>query len=84
MQANTLMVNFKKTKFILFGNKCQSYSINISCSQQTVSQVDYVWYLGILTDFELTWTSHLENSEKKSLIEPAFYLNSNLSPMCVC
>jgi len=39
--------------------------MNIFCSQQTISQVDYVTYLGILIDSTLTWTSHLDNLGKK-------------------
>ena len=37
MQANKLTINFKKTNFILFGDKSQSqrHSMNIFCSQQT-------------------------------------------------
>ena len=48
MQANKLTINFKKTNFILFGDKSQRHSMNIFCSQQTISQVDSVKYLGIL------------------------------------
>ena len=39
--------------------------MNIFCSQQTISQVDSVKYLGILIDSKLTWTPHLENLGKK-------------------
>jgi len=65
IQANKLTINFKKTNFILFGDKSQRHSINIFCSEQTLSQVDSVKYLGILIDSKLTWTSHLENLGKK-------------------
>ena len=58
MQANKLTINFKKTNFILFGDKSQRHSMNIFCSQQTIFQVDSVKYLGILIDFKLTWASH--------------------------
>ena len=65
MQANKLTINFKKTNFILFGDKSQRHSMNIFCSQQTISQVDSVKYLGILIDSKLTWNSHLEHLGKK-------------------
>jgi len=65
MQANKLTINFKKTNFILFGDKSQKHSMNIFCSQQIISQVDSVKYLGILIDSKLKWTSHLENLGKK-------------------
>jgi len=39
--------------------------MNIFCSQQTISQVDSVKYLGILFYSKLTWTSHLEHLGKK-------------------
>jgi len=84
MQANKLTINYEKTNFILFGDKSQKHSMDIFCSQQTISQVDSVKYLGILIDSELKWTSHLENLGKRSLVEPAFYLNSNHLLMCIC
>jgi len=59
MQGNKLTINFKKSKFILFGDKSQRHSMNIFCSQQTISHVASVKYLGILIDSKLTWTSHL-------------------------
>jgi len=58
--------------------------MNIFCSQQTITQVDSVKYLGILIDSKLTWTSQLENIGKKTFVEPAFYLNSKLLPPCIC
>jgi len=61
MQTNKLTINFEKTNFILFGDKSQKHNMNIFCSQQTISQVDSVKYLGILIDSKLTWISHLEN-----------------------
>ena len=61
MQTNKLTINFEKTNFILFGDKNQKHNMNIFCSQQTISQVDSVKYLGILIDSKLTWISHLEN-----------------------
>ena len=65
MQANKLTINFKKTKFILFGDKSQRHSMIIFCSQQTTSQVDSVKYLGIFIDSKLTWNPHLEHLGKK-------------------
>jgi len=65
MQGNKSTINFKKTNFILFGDKSQRHSMNMFCSQQTISQVDSVKYLRILMDSKLTWTSHLENLGKK-------------------
>ena len=65
MQTNKLKINFEKTDFILFGAKSQKHSMNIFCSQQTISQVDSVKYLGILIDSKLKWTSHLENLGEK-------------------
>jgi len=64
MQANKLTINFKKTYFILFGDKSQRHRMNIFCSQQTISQVDSVKYVGILNDSKLMWTSHIENLDK--------------------
>ena len=61
MQANKVTINFKKTNFVLFGDESQRHSMNIFCSEQTISQVDSAKYLGILVDSKLTWTSHLEN-----------------------
>jgi len=65
MQANKLTINFKKTNFILFGDKSQKHSMNIFCSQQSITQVDSVKYLGILIDSKLKWTSNLKNLGKK-------------------
>ena len=65
MQANKLTINYKKTNFVLFGDKRQRHSMNIFCSQKTISLVDSVKYLGILIDSKLTWTSCLENLGEK-------------------
>ena len=65
MQTNKLTINFEKTNFILFGDESQRHSMNIFCSQETISQVDSVKYLGILIDYKLTWNSHLEHLGKK-------------------
>jgi len=35
--------------------------MNRFCSQQTISHLDAVQYLGILTDSKLTWNSHSES-----------------------
>ena len=40
--------------------------MNIFCSQQTISQVDSVKYLGILIDSKQTWNNHCENLGKKA------------------
>jgi len=52
MQANKFTINFEKTNFILFGDKYQKHSMNIFCSQKTISQLDLGKYLGILFDLQ--------------------------------
>ena len=54
--------------------------MNIFCSQQTISQVESVKYLGILIDSKLTWTSHLENLDKK--VASGASVLSFISPAC--
>jgi len=60
MQTNKSTINFRKTYFILFGDKCQRHSMNITFSKQTISQLDSVKYLRILIDSKLMWTTHFE------------------------
>ena len=64
--ANSLVVNIKKTKFMLIGLNAQtSCKIGISMANQEIERVTAFKFLGIIIDERLTWKAHIESLNKK-------------------
>ena len=63
MAFNELTLNFKKSNYVLFRpqQKCWTYNPSIKAydpaidALSTLEKKDFVKYLGVLTDYELSW-----------------------------
>ena len=65
--ANKLTLNFKKSNYVLFRprQKCLTYNPSIKAydpaidALSTLEKKDFVKYLGVLIDYELSWKNHI-------------------------
>lgn len=69
---NKLSLNISKTKFMTFGNYCDSVplEINIEISNERITRAENYKYLGIYFDYNMRWCEHIEqlNNKTKYLI----------------
>ena len=74
---NQLTMNIKKTKYVTFGLKSQTRSVNnhdLFIQQTKIDRVNSYKYLGITLDMNLNYNIHLENC-LKLVSHKAFVLN---------
>jgi retron-type reverse transcriptase len=66
MNANKLMLNIKKTNFIVFQNHLNYTTLpKITYDQTDIIQVPFAKVLGVTLDENLNWQIHLESLERK-------------------
>ena len=67
LNVNTLSLNIKKTKLILFRstNKKPKHKLKPSVNDEDIQQVKNTTFLGIMIDECLTWSKHIAQVAKK-------------------
>lgn len=62
-----LLVNTSKTFFMSFlpKNICQNSSLLVKLNHQSVTQVNYIKFLGVTFDHKMTWEQHIDNVSTK-------------------
>lgn len=59
---NKLSLNISKTKYITFGNYCDSVplNMNVEIQNQKIIRTENYKYLGIYFDYNMKWNVHIE------------------------
>ena len=66
LNANRLALNISKTNFVIFAAKNKPTStVTLLLNKKAIQQADYVKYLGILIDSQLTFKNHITAISKK-------------------
>ena len=66
LNANRLALNISKTNFVIFAAKNKPLQdVTIQINKKAIQQVQYVKYLGILIDSQLTFAQHISSVVKK-------------------
>ena len=84
--ANKLTLNFKKSNYVLFRprQKCLTYNPSIKAydpaidALSTLEKKDFVKYLGVLIDYELSWKNHINLISKVGWVSSSGILSLNL------
>ena len=64
-EANHLTVNYSKTCFSVFSNKCTNHIQHLSWNNNKINRVTTARYLGVHVDEKLLWTQHIDFVCKK-------------------
>ena len=81
LNANRLALNISKTNFVIFAAKNKPLkSVTILINKKAIQQSEYVKYLGILIDSQLTFKNHIANVVKKSI--QSYMLNIQNKKSC--
>ena len=69
LAANKLTLNVSKTKYVIFGKKGQTNTIdyNLSINNQKIQKVDCMKYLGVHLDEHLTFNNHISITHGKAV-----------------
>ena len=66
LNANRLALNLSKTNFVIFAAKNKPIkNVTLLLNKKAIQQTDYVKYLGVLIDSQLTFTQHITLTTKK-------------------
>ena len=65
MKTNRLVLNAKKTNFMLLHRNNQSYDITIKLNGTEIARKNEIKYLGVTLDQKLTWKSQIDYLSKK-------------------
>ena len=66
LNANRLALNISKTNFVIFAAKNKPLKdVTIQINKKAIQQVQYVKYLGVLIDSQLTFAQHIASVVKK-------------------
>ena len=66
LNANRLALNISKTNFVIFAAKNKPLqNVTLLINKEAIQQVQYVKYLGILIDSQLTFAQHISSVVKK-------------------
>ena len=66
LNANRLALNISKTNFVIFAAKNKPMkNVTILINKKAIQQVQYVKYLGVLIDSQLTFAQHISSVVKK-------------------
>ena len=67
-QANKLLMNTAKTKFMLFNTERMQQpviDINLKINDETIPRVNSTNFLGLIIDHKLNWDQHINHVSKK-------------------
>ena len=75
LNANRLALNITKTNFVIFSAKNKPLkNVTLLLNKKAIQQTEYVKYLGILIDSQVTFKNHITTvSKKASRIVGAMY-----------
>ena len=66
LNANRLALNISKTNFVIFAAKNKPLqNVTLLINKKAIQQTDYVKYLGVLIDSQLTFAHHISSVVKK-------------------
>ena len=66
MNSNKLVLNSKKTKYMLFHKHNKTVpNLKLSINSRTIDQVTRFYFLGLHLNSQLTWHTHIEEISKK-------------------
>ena len=69
MNSNKLVLNSKKTKYMLFHKHNKTVpNLKLSINGRTIDQVTRFNFLGLHLNSQLTWHTHIEEIKKKILV----------------
>ena len=63
--SNRLLINFKKTNFIIFGHSHLTPDCTLSISNNVILRTNVCKFLGIFIDENLNWSNHMDHTCSK-------------------
>lgn len=62
---NKLLLNWDKTKFMIFGNRKNNDNFNIIIEDVNIERVTEITFLGVMLDSKMSWKPHVEYIQNK-------------------
>ena len=65
-RANKLTLNIDKTAMMLFRKNSTTVALKITLNGETIPQVHATKFLGVLLDYRMSWSTHVDVIRKKT------------------